>query len=57
MENYRVTLNAADAPSQIDLDMQAESLASLVVKIMTICSQLKQVTGTEYELEELLRVW
>lgn len=57
MEQYRVTLNAADAPYAINLDMQAESLASLVVKVMTICSQLRQVTGTEYELEELIRVW
>lgn len=54
MNEYRVKLNAFDAPSVIDLDMEAPSLASLVVKIMTICSQLKEVTGCDYEVQEII---
>ena len=57
MENYRVVLGAAEAPDQIKLDMEAESLASLVVKVMTLCRQLKEATGTEYDLEELEKTW
>lgn len=57
MENYRVVLGAAEAPDQIKLDMESESLASLVVKIMTLCRQLKEATGTEYDLEVLEKTW
>ena len=57
MENYRVVLGAEDAPDQIRLDMQAESLASLIVKIMTLCRQLKDATDTEYDLEVLEKTW
>ena len=57
MENYRVVLGAEDAPDQIRLDMQAESLASLVVKVMTLCRQLKEATSTEYDLEVLEKTW
>lgn len=57
MENYRVVLGAEDAPDQIRLDMQAESLASLIVKVMTICQQLKAVTDSDYDLEVLKKTW
>lgn len=57
MENYRVVLNASDAPAEIRLDMQAESLASLIVKVMTICRQLKEVTDSDYDLEVLEKTW
>ena len=57
MESYRVVLGAEDAQDQIRLDMQAESLASLIVKVMTICRQLKEVTDSEYDLEVLEKVW
>lgn len=54
---YRVVLGAAEAPDQITLEMEAESLASLVVKVMTLCRQLKEATGAEYDLEVLEKTW
>ena len=57
MKTYRVVLGAPDAPDHVTLDMSAESLASVVVKIMTICSALKKVTDSDYDLEELDQTW
>lgn len=57
MKTYRVVLGAVDAPDQVTLDMKAESLASVVVKIMTICSALQKVTDSDYDLEELEQTW
>lgn len=54
MNHYRVRLDADDAPDAIILEIDALTLASLVVKIMTICRQLHDVTGITYEAQEII---